>query len=429
MLSKIALNARVGLQPALKFLTPTSQVIVNSKCSISLQEYQSKKLLEANGVNIQRFQMASTPEEAYEAGTNLLNTIASELVIKAQILAGGRGKGIFSSGLKGGVKLTKDPKIAQDLANQMLNFKLETKQTKPGGVLVEKLMVAEALDISRETYFAILLDRNFDGPVMIGSPVGGMDIEEVAENQPDKMFKTIIDIKTGLTLEQATKMAKDLEFKGDKIPIAAEQIQKLYKLFTRLDITQLEINPFAETPDGRVICFDAKLNFDDNAEFRQKAIFKDQDLSETDPREVEAAKIGLSYIQMDGNIGCLVNGAGLAMATMDIITLNGGSPANFLDCGGNVTEKQVQQAFEILTSDSQVKSIFVNIFGGIVNCATVAKGIVNAMKTVNLKVPLIVRLQGTNMIEGNEVLKNSGLNIQSELDFERAAKKACDSVL
>ena len=199
-----------------------------------------------------------------------------------------------------------------------------------------------------------------------------------------------------------------------------------------------------------VICFDAKLNFDDNAEFRQKEIFKEQDLSETDPREIEAAQIGLSYIQMDGNIGCLVNGAGLAMATMDIITLNGGSPANFLDCGGNVTEKQVQQAFEILTSDSQVflnsfasfkkfklllnnkyfqvKSIFVNIFGGIVNCATVAKGIVNACKTVNLKVPLVVRLQGTNMIEGNEVLKSSGLNIQSELDFEAAAKKACDSV-
>lgn len=428
MLSKLALNARIGLQPALKSLYPTSQILT-SKCNISLQEYQSKKLLEAHGVNIQRFQMASTPEEAHDAGVNLLNTIASELVIKAQILAGGRGKGVFTSGLKGGVKLTKDPKVAQDLANQMLNFKLTTKQTKPEGVLVEKLMIAEALDISRETYFAILLDRNYDGPVMIGSPVGGMDIEEVAENQPDKIFKTKIDVNQGLTAEQATQMASDLDFKGENLKIAAEQLQKLYKLFTKLDCTQLEINPFAETPDGRVVCFDAKLNFDDNAEFRQKEVFEVQDLSETDPREIHAANIGLSYIQMDGNIGCLVNGAGLAMATMDIITLNGGSPANFLDCGGNVTEKQVQQAFEILTSDSQVRSIFVNIFGGIVNCATVAKGIVNACKTVNLKVPLIVRLQGTNMLEGNEILKKSGLNIVSELDFEEAAKKACNSVL
>lgn len=426
MLSKIAVNSR-NLRSSLKLLTPTSQVLT-SKCNVSLQEYQSKKILSEYGVNIQRFQMATTPEEAHSAGENLMNTIASELVIKAQILAGGRGKGTFSSGLKGGVKLTKDPKVAQDLAKQMLNYTLTTKQTKPEGVLVEKLMIAEALDISRECYFAILLDRNFDGPVMIGSPVGGMDIEEVAENQPDKIFKTKIDINTGLTDEQARKMAVDLDFTGEKVEMAQEQLKKLYQLFRKLDCTQLEINPLAETPDGRVICFDAKLNFDDNAEFRQKEIFDVQDLSETDPRELEASNIGLSYIQMDGNIGCLVNGAGLAMATMDLISLYGGSPANFLDCGGNVSEKQVQQAFEILTSDSQVKSIFVNIFGGIVNCATVAKGIVNACKTVNLSVPLIVRLQGTNMIEGNEIIKNSGLNITSELDFDAAAKIACKSV-
>jgi len=419
--------AKTGFKKSLK-LSNSSCPVFTSKCNISLQEYQSKKLLEAHGVNIQRFQIASTPDEAHNAGNELLNTIASELVIKAQILAGGRGKGTFTSGLKGGVKLTKDPKAVHDYAKQMLNFKLTTKQTKPEGVLVEKLMVAEALDISREAYFAILLDRNFDGPVMIGSPVGGMDIEEVAENQPEKIFKTKIDIKTGLTSEQAKQMAIDLDFKGEKIDIAAEQVQKLYKLFTKLDCTQLEINPFAETPDGRVICFDAKLNFDDNAEFRQKEVFAVQDLSETDPREIEAADIGLSYIQMDGNIGCLVNGAGLAMATMDIITLNGGLPANFLDCGGNVSEKQVQQAFEILTADTQVKSIFVNIFGGIVNCATVAQGIVNACKNVNLQVPLIVRLQGTNMVRGNEIIKNSGLNIVSELDFEAAAKLACESV-
>lgn len=426
LLKKLAIGTKTS-GTLLKCLYPTSQLLT-SKCNISLQEYQSKKLLQQHGVNIQRFEVASTAKEAHDHGKNLMNTIASELVIKAQILAGGRGKGTFSSGFKGGVKLTKCPQEAETLASKMLGYNLVTKQTKPEGVLVEKLMVAEALDISRETYFAILLDRAYGGPVMIGSPVGGMDIEEVAENQPDKIFKTAIDIDTGLTEQQAQEMAANLEFTDEKAAVAAEQLKKLYQLFRKLDCTQLEINPFAETPDGRVVCFDAKLNFDDNAEFRQKEIFAIQDLSETDPREIKAADIGLSYIQMDGNIGCLVNGAGLAMATMDIITLNGGSPANFLDCGGNVSEKQVQQAFEILTSDSQVKSIFVNIFGGIVNCATVAQGIVNACKTVNLKVPLIVRLQGTNMIKGNEIIKNSGLNIRSELDFEKAAKIACESV-
>lgn len=410
-----------------KFLAPSVQV-VTAKSHISLQEYQSKKILLDNGLNAQRFLMASTPDEAAQAGKTLLNTFAKELVIKAQILAGGRGKGTFSSGLKGGVKLTKDPSIVKDLASKMINHKLVTKQTKPEGVLVEKLMIAEALDIARETYFAILLDRAYDGAVMIGSPVGGMDIEEVAEKQPDKIFKQKIDPIKGITQEQAVQMAKNLEFKGKNVQIAADQIVRLYQLFCKLDCTQLEINPFGETPDGRVVSFDAKLNFDDNAEFRQKEIFNQQDLSETDAREIKATKLGLSYIQMDGNIGCLVNGAGLAMATMDIISLYGGSPANFLDCGGNVTEKQVYEAFNILTSDSQVKAILVNIFGGIVNCAIIANGIVNACRTIKLKVPLIVRLQGTNMEKANEIIRNSGLNIISELDLDAAAKKAIQSL-
>ncbi|RNA01707.1 succinyl- ligase [GDP-forming] subunit mitochondrial-like [Brachionus plicatilis] len=406
------------------FLSVTSQIL-SSRCNISLQEYQSKKILQDNGINVQRFLMASTPDEAHDAGQKLMNTIAKELVIKAQILAGGRGRGTFSSGLQGGVKLTKDPSVVKDLTNKMLNHRLVTKQTKSDGVLVEKLMVAEALDIARETYFAILLDRAFDGPVMIGSPVGGVDIEEVAEKQPNKIFKQKINSETGLTQDQAIQMAKNLEFTGENIEIAAEQIVRLYKLFGKLDCTQLEINPFGETPDGRVVCFDAKLNFDDNAEFRQKEIFDEQDLSETDPREITAIQLGLNYIQMDGNIGCMVNGAGLAMATMDIISLYGGSPANFLDCGGNVNEKQVIEAFKLLTSDSQVKAIFVNIFGGIVNCGTIANGIVNACRTIDLKVPLIVRLQGTNAEKANEIILNSGLNIIPELDFDSAAKKAC----
>lgn len=413
-----------NLKSHYNLLNATSQFLV-PKCHINLQEYQSKELLRENSVNVQRFLMASTPDEAQNAGKQLMNTIAKELVVKAQILAGGRGKGTFSSGFKGGVKLTKNPEEVKSMAEKMLNYKLVTKQTKPEGVLVEKLMIAEALDISRETYFAILLDRAFDGPVMIGSPIGGVDIEEVAEKQPDKIFKEKIDINTGITNEQTLRMAQNLGFEGQKKEIAAEQISKLYKLFRKLDCTQLEINPLGETPDGRVVCFDAKLNFDDNAEFRQKQIFEQQDLSETDPREVRATKLGLNYIQMDGSIGCLVNGAGLAMATMDIITLHGGSPANFLDCGGNVSEKQVYEAFNILTSDPQVKAIFVNIFGGIVNCAIIANGIVNACKKINLKVPLIVRLQGTNMLEANEIIKKSGLNIISELDFDKAATRAC----
>ncbi|CAF0893102.1 unnamed protein product [Brachionus calyciflorus] len=424
MLSKI-LTSKLSLNS--KFLTVASPII-SSKCSISLQEYQSKKILQDNGINVQRFLMASTPDEAQDAGQKLMNTIAKELVIKAQILAGGRGRGTFSSGLKGGVKLTKDPSIVKELTSKMINHRLVTKQTKPEGVLVEKLMIAEALDIARETYFAILLDRAFDGPVMIGSPVGGVDIEEVAEKTPEKIFKEKIDFTTGITREQAIQMAKNLEFTGQNVEIAAEQITRLYRLFRKLDCTQLEINPFGETPDGRVVCFDAKLNFDDNAEFRQKEVFTQQDLSETDPREVQAVQLGLNYIQMDGNIGCMVNGAGLAMATMDIITLNGGSPANFLDCGGNVNEKQVYEAFKLLTSDDQVKAILVNIFGGIVNCATIANGIVNACKTINLKVPLIVRLQGTNAQKANEIILNSGLNIIPELDFDTAAKKAFQSV-
>lgn len=425
MLSKL-LNVRTNLKRP-RFLNAISKV-VTSKSNISLQEYQGKKLLEENGVNIQRFHVATTPDEAEAAGKSLMNTIASELVIKAQILAGGRGKGTFSNGFKGGVKLTKDVSTVRGLAENMLNHKLETKQTQPGGVLVEKITVAEALDIQRETYFAILLDRAYDGPVMIGSPVGGMDIEEVAETQPDKIFKEKIDIVAGITQEQATRMATNLDFKGPNIEVAAEQITRMYRLFRKLDATQLEINPFGETPDNRVVCFDSKLNFDDNAEFRQEAIFAQQDLSETDPREVRAVKLGLNYIQMEGSIGCLVNGAGLAMATMDIISLQGGSAANFLDCGGNVNEKQVFEAFTILTSDPQVKSILVNIFGGIVNCVTIAKGIVGACKSIQLKVPLIVRLQGTNMEEANEIIRTSGLNIIPELDLDEAARKACTAV-
>ncbi|KAL8618170.1 Succinate--CoA ligase [GDP-forming] subunit beta, mitochondrial [Nucella lapillus] len=392
---------------------------------LNLQEYQSKMLMEESSIAVQQFKVATTPEEAATVASQLT---VPEYVVKAQILAGGRGKGTFDTGFKGGVHLTKNPKDVEGLVKSMLGNKLSTKQTPTGGVKVTKVMVAEALDISRETYFAILMDRGFGGPVMVGSPEGGMDIEEVAEKNPGAIFKEPIDIVTGITDRQAADMASNLGFTGSKTKQAAEEIKKLYNLFLKVDATQVEINPFGETHDGRVVCFDAKMNFDDNADFRQKKIFAMDDMAESDPREVEASKHNLNYIGMDGNIACLVNGAGLAMATMDIIKLHGGSPANFLDVGGTVTEKQVYHAFKLLTSDSQVKAILVNIFGGIVNCATIARGITNACKSINLQMPLVVRLEGTNVDEAKKILKDSQLPIVSAGDLDDAARKAVASL-
>uniref|UniRef100_I3MUN3 Succinate--CoA ligase [GDP-forming] subunit beta, mitochondrial n=1 Tax=Ictidomys tridecemlineatus TaxID=43179 RepID=I3MUN3_ICTTR len=362
---------------------------------LNLQEYQSKKLMSDNGVRVQRFFVASTAREALEAAKRLN---AKEIVLKAQILAGGRGKGVFNSGLKGGVHLTKDPKVVGQLAKQMIGYNLATKQTSKEGVKVNKVMVAEALDISRETYLAILMDRSCNGPVLVGSPQGGVDIEEVAASNPELIFK------------------------------AADQIKKLYNLFLKIDATQVEVNPFGETPEGQVVCFDAKINFDDNAEFRQKDIFALDDKSENEPIENEAARYDLKYIGLDGNIACFVNGAGLAMATCDIIFLNGGKPANFLDLGGGVKEAQVYQAFKLLTSDPKVEAILVNIFGGIVNCAIIANGITKACRELELKVPLVVRLEGTNVQEAQNILRNSGLPITAAVDLEDAAKKAVASV-
>uniref|UniRef100_A0A8C5DA92 succinate--CoA ligase (GDP-forming) n=1 Tax=Gouania willdenowi TaxID=441366 RepID=A0A8C5DA92_GOUWI len=330
---------------------------------------------------------------------------AKEIVLKAQILAGGRGKGVFDSGLKGGVHLTKDPVVVGELAKQMLGFNLTTKQTPKDGVKVNTVMVAEALDISRETYFAILMDRAYNGPVMVGSPQGGMDIEEVAASTPELIFKETIDIIEGLQEEQALRMASNLGFKGSLQRQAADQIKRLYDLFLKVDATQVEINPLGETPEGQVVCFDAKINFDDNAEFRQKAVFAMDDMTESDPTEMEAAKWDLKYIGLDGNIACFVNGAGLAMATCDIIDLHGGKPANFLDLGGGVKERQVYEAFKLLSADPKVEAILVNIFGGIVNCAIIANGITKACRELELKVPLVVRLEGNKNIHLNQLLK------------------------
>ncbi|XP_033647817.1 succinate--CoA ligase [GDP-forming] subunit beta, mitochondrial-like [Asterias rubens] len=398
--------------------------VVPVRC-LNLQEYQSKKLMSDYDVTVQRFRVADNPPDAVREAKAL---DVNEIVLKAQILAGGRGKGTFSSGFKGGVHLTKNPDELLPMVSQMIGYNLVTKQTPKDGVKVKKVMVAEALDISRETYVAILMDREMNGPVLVGSPEGGMDIEEVAEKTPELIFKEPIDIFAGLTDEQAMRMADNLKFKGDLQKEAAGQLQNLYQLFLGVDATQVEINPFGETPDGKVVCFDAKVNFDDNAEFRQKDIFALDDKNESDPREVEASKHNLNYIGMDGNIGCLVNGAGLAMATMDIIKYHGGEPANFLDLGGGVQEHQVFQAFKLLNSEESVKAILVNIFGGIVDCSIIAKGITSACRGMDLKVPVVVRLAGYNVVPAMKILKDSGLPIQTALDFEDAAVKVVGSV-
>ncbi|XP_071479118.1 succinate--CoA ligase [GDP-forming] subunit beta, mitochondrial-like [Diadema antillarum] len=388
---------------------------------LNLQEYQSKKLMQQYDVTVQKFRVADEAQQAVQQGKEL---DVHEIVLKAQILAGGRGKGTFSSGLKGGVHLTKNPDDLGPLVEQMIGSKLVTKQTTKDGVLVKKVMVAEALDIERETYLAILMDRGMMGPVIIGSPAGGVDIEDVAEKTPELIFKEPVDINIGVTDEQALRMAENLEFKGDLITVAADQIKNLYKLFLGVDATQVEVNPFGETPDGRVVCFDAKINFDDNAEFRQKEVFAMDDQTEADPKEVQAALHNLNYISMDGNIGCLVNGAGLAMATMDIIKLHGGEPANFLDVGGGVGEKQVFEAFKLISSDDKVKAILVNVFGGIVDCSTIANGITAACRGMDLQVPLVVRLAGFNVDKARNILKESGLPITTAEDLEDAAIKA-----
>jgi len=404
----------------------TSKIHASSQRMLSLQEYQSKKLMADYDINVQKFHVVENAEEGLTAANSLMENDAKELVIKAMVLAGGRGKGHFTNGFKGGVHLTKDPKDVPSLCEGMIGSNIITKQTPPGGVPVSKVMVAQALDITRETYFAILMDRAFNGPVMVGSPAGGMDIEEVAEKTPDLIFKEAIDINAGISESQAMGMASNLGFTGDKQKVAAEQITNLYKLFLDVDATQVEINPFGETDDGEVVCFDAKVNFDDNAEFRQKEIHAMHDTTEMDPLEVDAESHNLNYISMDGDIACLVNGAGLAMATMDIIHHCGGSPANFLDLGGGVQEHQVFHAFRIFLEDKKVKSIWVNIFGGIVDCRVIANGIVKAAKELNITMPMVVRLEGFNMQEARQTIQDSGLPIISVEGFAQAAQKVVD---
>jgi succinyl-CoA synthetase beta subunit len=313
---------------------------------------------------------------------------------------------------------------APALARRMLGGTLVTKQSGPQGKPVNTLYVARKMKLQREMYFAVLLDRASSGPLMIGCSEGGTSIEDLAEKSPEKIVRIAVDPSTGVTAEQSERMAQGLGVKPTKIKSAAKQISALYDLFVKCDCTMLEVNPLAEDDKGDLVAADAKVGFDDNAAFRQKTLFALKDDSQSDPREVAAAEHDLNYIGLDGNIGCMVNGAGLAMATMDIIKLHGGSPANFLDVGGSASERQVVEAFKILTADPQVKALLVNIFGGIMKCDVIASGIVNAAREVDLKVPLVVRLEGTNVEEGRRLLKASGLAIIPATDLDDAAKKA-----
>ncbi|XP_065350744.1 succinate--CoA ligase [GDP-forming] subunit beta, mitochondrial [Cloeon dipterum] len=393
--------------------------------NLNLMEYQSKNLLDKHSVCVQKFKMVENKEEAQTVAEDFR---VKEYVIKAQILAGGRGLGHFDNGFKGGVHITKDPKKIFPIVEQMVGHRLITKQTPKDGIEVKKVMVAESVDILRETYVCILMDRQHNGPVIIASPAGGTDIEDVAKKTPHLIQTTPVDIFEGVTDAKAQSIAEFLQFKGELKNKAADEIKKLWSLFLKVDALQLEINPLVETDDKQVVSVDAKLGFDDNAKFRQQDIFAMEDATEMDPQEYEASKHNLNYIRMDGNIGCLVNGAGLAMATMDIIKLHGGEPANFLDVGGSVKEDQVFHAFNIITGDKNVKAILVNVFGGIVNCETIAKGIITACRNMKLSIPLVVRLEGTNVLPAKKLLAESGLQILPASNLEEAAQKAVSAL-
>eukprot|EP01018_Ginkgo_biloba_P009916 Gb_21325 [translate_table: standard] len=389
---------------------------------LNIHEYQGANLMGKYGVNVPKGVAVSSVAELKQA---IRDTFPGEkeVVVKSQILAGGRGLGSFKNGLKGGVHIVKIDE-AEDIAGKMLGQILVTKQTGPEGKVVNKVYLCQKLALSNEMYFAITLDRASAGPVIIACRKGGTSIEDLAEKYPDMIIKVPVDIYKGITDEDAAKVVDGLSPKLADRNASIDQVKKLYKLFCDTDCTLLEINPIAETADGQLVAADAKLNFDDNAAFRQKEIFALRDKSQEDPREVAAAEADLNYIGLDGEIGCMVNGAGLAMSTMDIIKLHGGTPANFLDVGGNASEGQVVEAFKILTSDEKVKAILVNIFGGIMKCDVIASGIVNAAKEVALKVPVVVRLEGTNVDLGKGILKESGMALITAEDLDDAAEKA-----
>jgi succinyl-CoA synthetase beta subunit len=391
---------------------------------MNIHEYQAKELLQKFDVATTPGRVASTLDEAEQIARELGDV---EIVVKAQIHAGGRGKGTFANGFKGGVHVCKTPAEVRDVAAKMLGQILSTHQTGPAGRKVNRVLVAESADIAREIYFAVLLDRTTAAPVIVASTEGGVEIEAVAAKSPEKIIREPINPLAGLQPFQTRNLAKQLGFDSSQLKSASKLFEGLYRTFIAYDCSMVEVNPLVVTPKGEVLALDAKFNFDDNALYRHPKIAALRDIAEEDPREVEASKHGLNYIGLDGNIACLVNGAGLAMATMDIIKFYGGEPANFLDVGGGATEEQVTEAFKILIADKKVKAILVNIFGGIMRCDVIAQGIINAAKTLKLSVPLVVRLEGTNVEKGKELLKESGLALIPADDLADAAEKAVNA--
>lgn len=396
-----------------------------SRRFLNIHEFQAMNLLKSSNITVPDYKVASTAEEAFEiAKEYAAKTGTNDVVIKAQVLAGGRGKGHFESGLKGGVKIVFDVNQAKDIASKMINSKIFTKQTGEAGTICKQVMIVERLYSRREYYFAIALDRGAACPVILASSQGGVNIEDVAKDSPEAIINQHIDISKGIQNSEAEKVAKFMGFEKEQLTQAIDIIKKLYNLFVKYDCTLLEINPMAEVSNGTVLCMDCKLNFDDNAEYRQKDIFALKDWSQEDERDRKAAEANLNYIGLDGSIGCLVNGAGLAMSTMDIIKLHGGSPANFLDVGGGATAKQVTEAFKLITSDPKVKAILVNIFGGIMRCDVIATGIIEAAKTLQMKIPIVVRLQGTQVEDAKALIATSSLRILSCDSLDDAARMA-----
>ena len=379
---------------------------------MKIHEYQAKLILNKHGVRIPKGEVAKTASKAFD----IAKRVGPKVVLKAQVHAGGRGKG-------GGIKLASSPEEAEQLAREMIGMTLITHQTGPEGKLVRSVLVEEALEIGRELYVGIVIDRAKEAPVVMASSEGGVEIEKVAAETPDLIFKEYINPATGFLGFQARKLAFKLGLEGEILKQAVKFILRLYKAFEATDASLAEINPLLVTKEGDVLALDAKMNFDDNALPRHSDIKEMRDLDEEDPLEVEALKYNLNYIKLDGNVGCMVNGAGLAMATMDIIMYSGGMPSNFLDVGGGVSEEAVKNAFKILVSDEDVKAALINIFGGFVRCDLVANGIVKAAKEIGLKVPMVVRLEGTNVDLGKKILEESGLAFYPAVSMKEAAEK------
>ena len=394
---------------------------------MNIHEYQAKQLLARYGVAVLKGSVAFTADEAAKQAESLGGPV---WVVKSQIHAGGRGAGRFKDNPqgKGGVRIVKSIADVKTSAAEMLGHVLVTKQTGPAGKEVKRLYIEQGCDIKRELYLGMLLDRTPSRLTMMASAEGGMDIEEVAAKHPEKIIKVAIDPAAGFMPYHARKIAYGLGLEGKQVGSAIKFMTAMYKAFTELDCSIVEINPLVVTAAGEVLALDAKMNFDDNALFRHADVAALRDESEEDPAELEAAKNELNYIRLDGNIGCMVNGAGLAMATMDIIKLHGSAPANFLDVGGGATKERVTAAFKIILADRNVEAILVNIFGGIMRCDVIAEGVVAAARVVNIHVPLVVRLEGTNVQQGKKILADSGLPIISADDLDDAAKKAVQAI-